>query len=399
MTISVDDRFDQDPFGRSSTLCFFLCPQVRADVLGSGIVDVQAVVSVLIPSYNRAYCLARAIDSVLNQTYPGCHAVVIDDGSTDSTDSLLADRYGGNPRVQVLRQSNQGVSIARNLGLANASGDFIGFLDSDDQWDLDKAAMHLACFERLPEVGMICSDMAAVTSDGDLVQQRYLRTMYGNYRRYPTQTVFENCATLENLTQEPGRFTRNPNVYWGDIFSAMVTGSLVHTSTVLMRRERALRAGPFDASFRCAGEDHDYHLRVCREGPVAFIDCPTIRYCVGHPDRLTRRSHMVYAAENFLRTMDLAFERDRDRIHVPRSILRSAYGEAHGWLASELFETGDMAGTRRHALQSLARAPLESRRTWTVLAAASMPAQLRERLTAVYRRIKRRALRLHDAGG
>jgi glycosyltransferase involved in cell wall biosynthesis len=94
----------------------------------------DGVVTVLIPTYNRAYCLARAIDSALAQSYPHLEVLIVDDGSTDSTRKLVEGTYGGDRRVRYLYQPNGGVSSARNHGLRQARGDYVAFLDSDDVW-------------------------------------------------------------------------------------------------------------------------------------------------------------------------------------------------------------------------------------------------------------------------
>src|SRR5690349_12299252 len=88
-------------------------------------------VSVVIPAFNAARYLPAALDSVLNQTARNLEILVVDDGSTDETEALLS-RYG--PPVHYLRQENQGVSVARNLGIKQSRGRFVGFLDADDTW-------------------------------------------------------------------------------------------------------------------------------------------------------------------------------------------------------------------------------------------------------------------------
>jgi GT2 family glycosyltransferase len=358
----------------------------------------QPEVSVLIPTHNRGYCLAKTIDSVLQQSYPNCRAYVVDDGSTDATPSLMVDRYGGNAQVVYIRQTNQGVSAARNAALAAASGDFIALLDSDDVWKPWKVELQLACLRNLPEAGMIWTDMDAVNSDGVVVKQRYLKIMYRNYRRFATESIFQNSRRLSALQDEFALPGMDPMVFWGDIFSPMVMGNLVHTSTALLRRERASRVGPFDESLRFAGEDHYYHLLTCREGPVAFVDIVSIDYCVGHVDRLSRPAHMVHVAQNFLTTVGRAVERDRARITLPDSLLRAALAEGHSWLGSELFRNGDMSASRRHLLQGLRLAPIQSWRIWVMLLASLGPAQLSRYGPAMYRNVRARASRLLGAG-
>jgi hypothetical protein len=81
------------------------------------------LVSVVIPTYNRAYCLPETIDSALGQTYPNVEVVVADDGSTDETEAMMGQRYGSDARVRYVRQANSGSNVARNLGLRTARGD------------------------------------------------------------------------------------------------------------------------------------------------------------------------------------------------------------------------------------------------------------------------------------
>ena len=98
-------------------------------------------VSVIIPTFNRAHCVSRAINSALDQSQRCHEVIVVDDGSSDDTPEVLRT-YGD--RIRVLRQSNGGVSRARNAGIQAASGEWIAFLDSDDEWNADKIALQLS---------------------------------------------------------------------------------------------------------------------------------------------------------------------------------------------------------------------------------------------------------------
>ena len=102
-------------------------------------------ISVIIPTYNRAYCLSRAIDSVLAQSHPVEKICVIDDGSTDDTQQLLQSNY---PQIHYIRQENKGVSAARNKGIRKIKSQWIAFLDSDDEWLPQKIEKQL--FELTP---------------------------------------------------------------------------------------------------------------------------------------------------------------------------------------------------------------------------------------------------------
>src|SRR5689334_11510109 len=124
------------------------------------------MLSVIIPTFNRVRCLARAIDSALTQSYRDLEVIVIDDGSTDQTPELMACRYGRDARVLYLRQENAGVSSARNAGMACAQGEYIALLDSDDCWKPWKSELQIRCLQALPEAGMVWTDMEAIGSDG-----------------------------------------------------------------------------------------------------------------------------------------------------------------------------------------------------------------------------------------
>src|ERR1700683_1851908 len=111
---------------------------------------VEPLVSVIVPTFNRAYCLADAVDSALAQTHGNVEIVIIDDGSTDDTSALVATRWGRNRRVKYFVQATQAAPAARNQGLARATGDFIALLDSDDRWKPWKLAVQIAAMTHCP---------------------------------------------------------------------------------------------------------------------------------------------------------------------------------------------------------------------------------------------------------
>jgi glycosyltransferase involved in cell wall biosynthesis len=114
------------------------------------------VVSVVLPTYNRARTLERAVRSVLAQTMGDLELIVVDDGSSDETAQLLAGI--ADPRLHVIRQDNRGAAAARNAGIARATADWLAFQDSDDQWLPDKLAQQLAAARAGGEdVGLVLS--------------------------------------------------------------------------------------------------------------------------------------------------------------------------------------------------------------------------------------------------
>ena len=205
-------------------------------------------VSVIIPTFNRAWSLKEAIDSVLSQDYPHLELIVVDDGSTDSTHAIL-DSYG--ERIKRLRQENRGVSSARNHGIRIADGDLIAFLDSDDRWMKKKISTQVQFFKNHPEA-MICQTEEIWIRNGNRVNKK-------------------------KIHQKPS----------GDIFEPSLTLCLVSPSAVMMRRNFFNEAGLFDETLP-ACEDYDLWLRASASLPVFLIETPLIEKRGGHSDQLSR---------------------------------------------------------------------------------------------------------------
>lgn len=351
------------------------------------------LVSVVIPSYNRAYCIATTVDSALAQTHANVELLVVDDGSSDGTRELIEARYRGEPRVRYIHQANAGVSAARNHGLRLARGQFIALLDSDDIWLPWKVEAQLRCLEALPTAGMIWTDMDAIGPDGQIQYRRYLTRMYSSYRKFTRDQLFRESRALSSIDAALASALSDPRVYLGDIFSPMITGNLVHTSTVLMRRERFEKVREFDVNLRYSGEDHDFHLRTCREGDVAYLDVASILYQRGRDDQLTvNRAYTVHMAENYLTTVNKALARDRDRVTLPPAMLDEVMAEAHAWIGEQRLEIGDRDQARHHLGTSLRFRPWQPR-VAALLGAAVLPKQVTQRLRTSYRALKSRLYR------
>jgi GT2 family glycosyltransferase len=205
-------------------------------------------ISVIIPTFNRAWTLARAVDSVLAQTYAPKQIIVVDDGSTDQTLPLLA-AYGD--QIQVLSQPNKGVSSARNLGIDHSTGDFIALLDSDDRWEPEKLACQAAFFTAHSRA-MICQ----------------------------TEEIWIRNGVRVN----PMKKHKKPS---GMIFEPSLHLCLVSPSAVMMKKKLFDIKGVFNENFFVC-EDYDFWLRVSTDTPVYLIDRPlTVKYG-GHEDQLSR---------------------------------------------------------------------------------------------------------------
>lgn len=342
-------------------------------------------VSVVIPTYNRANCIRNAVDSVLAQTHSNWEILVVDDGSTDETKRLIAQEYGHDPRIRYIYQQNAGVSHARNTGMDRSRGDYIAFLDSDDRWKTWKLEVQLMCLRRFPEVGMVWTDMEAVNPEGAVIDPRHLKTMYSAYRFFQMDTLFEKSVPVGEITQAVEAC--GARFYVGDIYPDMIMGSLVHTSTVLLRRERMEKVKGFDESLKLSGEDYDFHLRTCKWGPVGLIDIASIQYQKGRTDHLSNDSGAT--ANNFLTTVQRAIQEDAAARRFRPERVRRVLSEAHGWVAEECFKRKESGAVRSHALQSLRSRPLQPRLV-ALFAASCLPRTATAALMRTYRSLKRK---------
>lgn len=207
------------------------------------------MISVIIPTYNRAEWLTEAVESVLAQTWRDFELIVVDDGSTDDTAHRLAV-YGD--RLRYVQQANAGVSAARNHGIRLARGKWLAFLDSDDLWEPEKLAAQMAFFRENPNAH-ICQTEEIWIRRGQRVNPKRKHRKHSGW-------IFEHCLPL----------------------------CIVSPSAVMMARSLLDEVGLFDESLP-ACEDYDLWLRISKDEPIYLIDEPLIIKRGGHADQLSRR--------------------------------------------------------------------------------------------------------------
>lgn len=200
----------------------------------------KPLMSVVIPVFNGAAYVAKAVQSVRNQTMQDVEIIVVDDSSTDGTQEILMEleRSAG---IRMVLQQHQGASVARNTGIERARGDFIAFLDSDDVWLPEKLARQLDYFEKHPEVGLVYTDLEIVGEDG-VVQNRM-----------------------------SARDCREPMV------RAFVDGHGPEMSTSLIRSDVVRKAGGLNPAIYFTREDMDFFIRVYRMTEFGCVDEVLVR--------------------------------------------------------------------------------------------------------------------------
>lgn len=279
----------------------------------------SALVSVIIPTYNRAMDCRHAVESVLAQSHHEVEVIVVDDGSEDATREEVE---GLDPCVVYLRQENAGVVAARNRGMAAAQGEYIAFLDSDDLFLPWKLEAQLAALRFYPQAGMVWTDMVAVNAEGCEIHPAYLASMYKAYRYFDREEHLRQGKRLGTIWPTAPAVLSERRTFVANLSAQMFLGNLVHTSTVLLRRECQRTVGFFDSALARSGEDYDFHYRVCRLGLVAYLDISSILYRVGAVDQLTNPQFDIFMAHNTLRTVSKAFVEAEGKIALPRHMIR-----------------------------------------------------------------------------
>lgn len=236
--------------------------------------EFEPIVSIIIPTYNRADFLQEALRSVLAQTFVGYELIVVDDGSTDRTPEL-ARQF---PQVRWIREEvNAGVSRARNLGIQQSRGRYLCFLDSDDLWKDHKLQVQVDWMHSHPECQVAYSE--------EIWIRRGVRVNPMNKHRKYSGDIFRHCLPL----------------------------CIVSPSSVILRAEVLAEVGLFDESLP-ACEDYDLWLRIAVRHPFHLIDEPLMTKRGGHEDQLSSRywgmdRFRVSALEKLIRENNLDEEK------------------------------------------------------------------------------------------
>jgi glycosyltransferase involved in cell wall biosynthesis len=218
------------------------------------------LVSVIIPTYNRAGLIGQAIGNVFDQTYTNLEVIVVDDGSTDDTARVL-DEFAR--RIRVVSQGNAGPAAARNRGAEMARGEIIAFQDSDDAWMPGKLERQVALLERAGPSVPCCLCNA---------------TMYFTGR--PVTTSFDLAAIHPGL--EEG--------IWSNVAEVLATTSVLFNQCAAIRADALRKVGGFDESLILM-EDYDLTLRLALEGNSwAFLAEPLVVWRQGSPESLWEKS-------------------------------------------------------------------------------------------------------------
>lgn len=259
--------------------------------------SVPGLVSVVTATYNMGHYIGQTLDAILGQDYPHIESIVVDDGSTDDTDAVLK-RYGDDPRIRIVRQSNAGQTVAKNRGIAESHGEFIAFCDADDIWEPNKLGRQLQRFQDDQEVAVVFSDIISIDGDGNQI------------------------AGFEMERSE------------GWVTAALLIDNFVPFPSVVVRAKVLREFGGFDERLSMS-IDYDLWLRISTRYRFAYVREPLARYRIW-PGQM---SHKVgERLDNFFRLLErflaenpgLVTRREIDRAYAHVYVTRGYWHAKEG---------------------------------------------------------------------
>ncbi|QDL09642.1 glycosyltransferase family 2 protein [Brasilonema octagenarum UFV-E1] len=253
-------------------------------------------VSVVIPAYNAMTYLPETMESVQRQTFSDFEVLIINDGSADNIVEWVSQLV--DPRVKLICQTNQGVPLARNKGIANAQGEYIAFLDADDLWEPTMLEKQVGCLENNPTVGLVHTWMAVIDAQSQ-----------------PTGRVMISNAE-------------------GDVWKQLVVQNTVPSSSVMVRRGCFDTVGGFDPNLRNI-DDWDMWIRIAARYPFAVIKEPLMHYRM-HLNNMTKNWQVV--EEAFEMIIEKAFRSAPPELLYLKS---RSYGHANMFLAWKAVQSGN----------------------------------------------------------
>lgn len=272
--------------------------------------DKAPFVSIVIPSYNRAHLLGRAIRSVLNQTYKNFEVIVVDDASTDDTAEIV--KTFKDDRIQyILHDANAGGAAARNTGIRASRGEYIAFQDSDDEWFPEKLEKQMTLFEQVSaETGVVYTGFWRVRN---------------NHKTY---------IPPDGIKQKEG-----------DIHRELLKRNFVSTQTVVVKKECLEQSGLFDERLPRL-QDWELFIRLSKLYEFKFVAEPLV---IAHftPESISAKKDALIEAKK------LILEKHREEISTDTGVLASHLYS----IASLSFQTGEMRKGRAYLKQALALRP------------------------------------------
>jgi glycosyltransferase involved in cell wall biosynthesis len=277
-------------------------------------------VSVVIPAYNCERYIGESVQSVLDQTYHDLEVIVVDDGSTDSTAGVVCDMT--DCRIRLIRESNGGQASARNSGIRIACGELIAFNDGDDVWAPNKLELQIAHLDAHSDLGCVYCLIENFWDDGTVGSSGFQRKLRG----------------------------------W--VFPEMLEDPFICTQQALIPRKVLDECGPFDETFRMAGQSLLF-LRLAMRYPIDYID-QVLVWRRRHEQNISKTggtSAKIERAQTRCRILERIYYEEGGKTHVSRRFAREVFADAYCTLGEKQRLAGDLELAEQSFRQALGYCP------------------------------------------
>lgn len=291
----------------------------------------SAKVSVIIPLYNAKNYIAKAINSVLNQTYHNIEIIVINDVSTDHPETIL-EKF--KDRITLINLTeNKGPANARNHGISKSTGDYISFLDSDDYYHPDKIQTELNYFEQYPKFNWIYSKVNLVDPNNSIMN------------------TFPECALYAD--EDPPQ---------GNIFHRLLNNNFLPVNAVLIKKE-VFNGIMLDKEL-IGIEDWDLFIRIAEKNPIKFLN-KTLSSILYRPDSLQR--NIIRFQNNIIKLFEKTLRYSNELTELDKKIINKNIYTCNNGLGKEYFRQNLYSEASRHFILSLKKNFLQKRPYWFLL--------------------------------
>lgn len=221
----------------------------------------RLLISVIIPLFNKKPYINRAVQSIASQIYKPKEVIIIDDGSTDGGSEIILQQ-DSSIGIKVFRQANKGVSAARNMGVSLAQGDFVAFLDADDEWREDHLATLATLVDKFPDAGAWCTSYVMIEPNNRIHSPKYYF-----FPKFPYVGLIPHYFLAAAMGKEPP----------------------VNSSCVMIKKQGFQMIG-FFLENKWWAEDMEFWARIALSYPIAFSSAPT---SIWHLDADNRAGHRL----------------------------------------------------------------------------------------------------------
>lgn len=298
-------------------------------------------ISVVIPTYNRATLVVRAVSSAMLAVGPGDEILVVDDDSTDDTAQALA-RFGD--QIRYIKAPHGGAGAARNYGIAAAKHRLVAFLDSDDEWFADKLELQRNIMRGRPDIAFCFSDFA-VRDRSNRAFPRYLKNWHNDPR--PWDQILGPGAPYSSIASlPPGR--DDFMVYVGNLYLPLMARLYIGTFTLLFRKDLPGSAPIFPVDLPTY-EDWQFFGDLAKRGSGAYLDCETAIQHGHNMPRLTDADALIQAVTR-IKLLERVWGADSEFLarhgNAYREVIEDQQRRRQFYAAKKLLKAGRMREAR-----------------------------------------------------